>query len=296
MLKFLNPLNRFKYKIEDGKVTSAPANTVNAVIPYGVKSIGMKSFKNCAKTLESVAFPDTVINTTGAFDGCEKLSRVDFGKSIESIYDFDGCQFSEITIPASVTKLDGFRKCNGLKSVTVPGSVKSLSGFSKCENLEQVALSEGIRGIGKWAFSDCKKLTSVTIPASVSSIGHGAFNGVKTFHFKGTKEQWDAIHRLSWFSDWAVEEDLQWAYRPSCRININHYLFAEGRADGQSTPIVLFHGTEEQWEAFGDARKPIISAIISREELPRNRDYKGGRVYTYVIQAFSLPEDATIDF
>ncbi len=296
LLKFLTSSDRSKYTVNDGELTSVEPGIVDAVIPRGVKYIRMRAFQSCTETLESVVFSDTVAKTTGAFDGCKKLARVDFGNNIEKISDFDGCLFSEITIPEGVTLLDGFRKCAALKSVTVPGSVKNLDGFSGCESLEQVVLSEGVKHIGRWAFSDCKKLTSVTIPASVSSIGAGAFDGVKTFHFRGTKEQWDAIHRLSWRSDWEEEEKLKWAYRSSCRISINHYLFVEERADGLSNPIVLFNGTKEQWEAFGDEKKSVISDIISREEGPRNRDYKGGRVYTYVIRAFSLPEGATIDF
>lgn len=38
-----------------------------------------------------------------------------------------------------------------------------------------IRIPEGVKNIGKYAFSDCHRLTSVTIPSSVTNIGFHAF-------------------------------------------------------------------------------------------------------------------------
>ena len=54
------------------------------------------------------------------------------------------------------------------------------SAFSS-KSLKRVIISDGITGIGWFAFYDCPSLTSVTIPSSVKKIGHSAFSSTAKF-------------------------------------------------------------------------------------------------------------------
>mmetsp|Transcript_8234 Transcript_8234/g.20254 ORF Transcript_8234/g.20254 Transcript_8234/m.20254 type:complete len:453 (-) Transcript_8234:187-1545(-) len=49
--------------------------------------------------------------------------------------------------------------------------------FHNCKHLKSVSLNEGLRIIGKGAFSDCTSLQSVRIPSTVTEIGEEAFWG-----------------------------------------------------------------------------------------------------------------------
>ena len=75
-----------------------------------------------------------------AFNGCESLTSVTFGKN---------SQLTSIGLGA-------FNYCYSLESITIPDRVTS---------------------IGDGVFYGCAKLTSITIPASVTSIGEWAFVG-----------------------------------------------------------------------------------------------------------------------
>ena len=63
--------------------------------------------------------------------------------------------------------------------VVIPEGVKKIgrSAFSGCTNLKEVNIPDGIKTIGDSAFGDCTNLTSITIPESVEKIGDSAFEG-----------------------------------------------------------------------------------------------------------------------
>ena len=73
-------------------------------------------------------------------------------------YAFDGTSVVSITLPESMTTLDGY----------------ALYGATK---LKTVNFPSGITSIGSYAFEFCISLTSITIPDTVTTIGTGAFYG-----------------------------------------------------------------------------------------------------------------------
>ena len=92
------------------------------------------------------------------------------------------CYYLEsITIPDSVTTIDGwaFCNCSSLIDITIPNGVTYISqqAFSNCSSLTNITIPDSVTCIGRSAFSDCIGLTNVTIPNSVTIINPQAFSG-----------------------------------------------------------------------------------------------------------------------
>jgi len=49
-------------------------------------------------------------------------------------------------------------------------------GLEECPGLKSITIPNGVKTIGRGAFSGCTGLTSITIPSSVTSIGNAAFS------------------------------------------------------------------------------------------------------------------------
>ena len=136
----------------------------------------------------------------------------------------DNTTITEIVIPDSVTSIwnSAFSGCSSLTSITIPDSVTSIGSgaFYNCpietatipaiacnyvgnSNLKTVVITSG-ESIGNYAFYNCSSLTSITIPDSVTSIGSMAFyycSSLTSITFQGTKKEWNAIRKGSWWND-----------------------------------------------------------------------------------------------
>lgn len=153
-----------------------------------VVSVEASAFLNNT-AITSVVLPDSITSIgENAFNGCESLTSVTFGKNsqLSSIGPgaFNYCYSLEsITIPESVTSIgsDAFYYCYGLRSVTFGENSQLTSigdgAFNWCESLESITIPDSVTSIGEGAFCCCAKLTSITIPDGVKSIGNHAFAG-----------------------------------------------------------------------------------------------------------------------
>ena len=114
--------------------------------------------------ITSVVFPDGIASIgENAFNGCESLTSVTFGKN---------SQLSSIGPGA-------FNYCYSLESITIPESVTNIGSeaFNYCCGLRSVTFGENsqLTSIGDYAFLGCYSIEGITIPASVTSIGEWAF-------------------------------------------------------------------------------------------------------------------------
>ncbi len=156
----------------------APANSVNLVIPDGVKEIGSEAFHDCAD-LESVVFPNTVnMIPANAFSIAPTGLRVPCCPKLKSVV---------LPVHAAIGS-HAFYGFQSLESVTlnkdgkaaVPPREDAAIGdyaFFFCPELKEVAIPEGVETIGEGAFSSCRKLERVSLPASLKTIGRLAFLG-----------------------------------------------------------------------------------------------------------------------
>lgn len=94
-----------------------------------------------------------------AFQGCSKLTLVDFCTSLKSI---DEC---------------AFRCCAGLTMVELPDSLESIGTAAFAENTElrTVEFDDSLKAIGEEAFYGCSKLTTVNIPKCLLKIDNDIF-------------------------------------------------------------------------------------------------------------------------
>ncbi len=174
-------------------------------IPEGVRNIGQQAFYECENlnninipnTVESVdfyAFKDTgyykneanwqgdliYINhcLIGAKDVATKCNIKD-GCKIISGGVFKECDFTDITIPDSITYIGSyaFSGCRNLTSIAIPDGITEIKEetFDYCTNLKSVSIPDSVTSIGSRAF-DCSGLVDITLPKYVTEIGDGAFS------------------------------------------------------------------------------------------------------------------------
>jgi hypothetical protein len=79
-------------------------------------------------------------------------------------------------LPVTAIGPQAFFDNKNLTSVTIPASVTSIEGwgsFQRCTNLTTVNFAAGSRlqSLGNGAFDSCESLTAITIPAGVTSLG-----------------------------------------------------------------------------------------------------------------------------
>ena len=197
--------NYINYKIlsEEDKTVEVcdwigSSTTGNITIPaevkgYTVVQIGDSALVN-KKSLISVIIPESITHIGKyAFSGCSNLSSVEILNGVTKIgeHAFFNCGLKSITIPGSVLSIGeyAFGGCRNLTSIVVDSNNKVYDSRNNCNALIYTAtdslilgcnstvIPDGIKTIGKLAFSDYKDITSIDIPSSVISIGEGAFEG-----------------------------------------------------------------------------------------------------------------------
>ena len=130
-----------------------------------------------------------------AFNGCESLTSVTFGKNsqVSSIGPgaFNYCYSLEsITIPESVTNIgsDAFIYCYGLRSVTFGENSQLTSigegAFNWCESLESITIPASVTSIGEWAFVECYRLVEVWNLSKLNITAGSEDNGYVGYYAK----------------------------------------------------------------------------------------------------------------
>lgn len=150
---------------------------------YGVTSLGLGCFYNCAGLI-SIIIPDSITNIgDGCFSKCADLTSVTIPPNITSLGNscFYNCTgLTSINLPNNVTSLGSscFKDCTHLTSIDIPNNVISLGAqcFYGCAGLTSIEIPSSVTSLGNSCFNNCTGLTSIEIPLSVTNLGDSCFN------------------------------------------------------------------------------------------------------------------------
>ena len=196
-IKEFNAPNSFKeiwnYAFKDCK----ELETVNL---NNTSSIGDMSFENCI-SLKSIEIPETITEIGSyAFSGCISLMDISLPSNpinlIGSVFYGSGYFNDKNNWVNGILYIDNYLLTTNsdlldLNEITVKEGtiVVAENAFTNNgKNLTKINLPEGLKFIGKSAFSSLYKLESINIPSTVTSIGYGAFSGTTIYD---TESNWE---------------------------------------------------------------------------------------------------------
>ncbi len=177
-------------------------------IPAGVKTIQEGAFTNCAYirniavdegNTEFVSRDGVLFNKDMTVlvqypagkqekwvetpEGQARVYEIPEGVTSVQQWAFSRCYYLDsVTIPQSMTNVQGFNACKSLRFITIPESVSIIgeAAFYGCSNLQKVVIEDGTERIEINAFNSCKALREITLPQTLLYLGGGSFNNCST--------------------------------------------------------------------------------------------------------------------
>lgn len=181
----------------------------------GLKRIGGEAFYGC-KNLKKLTIPETVEYIGGsAFYGCSNiwsltynainaecesfmepnapLEKIVIGDKVRRLPGglFGGKEFTEVTLPACLERIDefAFYGCKNLTTINLSDSIRYIgdNAFYGCSSLKNIHWPLRLTTIGSRAFRQTA-LETISLPEGVTSIGDGAFSDcpAKTVYIPST--------------------------------------------------------------------------------------------------------------
>ena len=254
-------------------------------IPEGVEAIADNAFKDIT-AITGVTFPSTLKSIgSGAFWGCTGITGVEFPASLKTIgrEAFMGCTGIEsLHIPGTVKIIDGnaFGSCTGLKTLVMDdladaeGATYGDGIFGGCTSLNSVRLPQNMPAYNDM-FRRCSSLPKLVLPEGLGALDSTpAASGSTTTQFFGMTSL-DKLVFPSSVKDFPYDmlmgdlERVSYVSLPGAKTvdeivggNIRILVLpatVERYQTNQKAEVILFGGTEEQWNAAAtdDAKSAI---------------------------------------
>ncbi|MGN1347741.1 MAG: leucine-rich repeat domain-containing protein, partial [Acutalibacteraceae bacterium] len=158
------------------------------ILPTGLKSLGTEVFRG-ASSLTEIVLPEGLEKIgVGAFRYCSGLESINFPSSLVSVasYAFEGTNITSLTLPASLTTVDGFSfsrmsyleefivendnpALKAVDGVLFSKDGKTLIAYPRKKANTSYEIPEGVEIISASAFLN-STITSVTFPSTLKRI------------------------------------------------------------------------------------------------------------------------------
>lgn len=151
------------------------------ILPDGVKTIGEKAFYT--SNIKTIELPESLESIEDdAFMWCKQLVSITIPSNVTSIGKgaFYQCNLNSVDIYGICSIGDNAFTMSGIETLNIRNGLKNIgkSAFSNCQFTSLVIPGNDLEIIGEYAFNSCNKLDSFSIN-SVKSIGDYAFSGHK---------------------------------------------------------------------------------------------------------------------
>ena len=148
----------------------------SVTLPNTIKGMGSNAFIGCT-SLTQVTFEEggSYELSDYCFCNCTALTSIELPswlKTVPSLCFANDAALASVTFGENLTYItkDAFRDCSALTSVTIPSTVTSVNGFRRCTGLTSITLNEGITEIEDGAFEGCTGLVEVTLPSTTTAV------------------------------------------------------------------------------------------------------------------------------
>lgn len=138
-------------------------------------------YRNVAMTLTDL--PNVKTIGKSAFEGCSKLTTLNFGQDLMTVDDraFYNCtNVTKLTFPDAITTIgdEAFSDCTALRKLDLGQNLLIIgpSAFENDKALEGIEIPSTLYGLGVASFKNCTSLPYVEVK-SISSVGKEAFMG-----------------------------------------------------------------------------------------------------------------------
>ena len=187
----------------------------------GLSYISSYVFRNC-KSLKEIIIPDSVRKVeTGAFYGCESLTRAHIGKAVEYLGYMDSDDFFEWSRAS-------FEGCANLTTITVDSEnpyfisinnvifskdMKKLIRYTPTKKGDYI-IPDTVDFIKCGAFDSCSGLTSLVIPEGITLLQYGTVYGcasLKTVYWPKSLKREDGYNFLNTDQEKSPLTDIYYA-------------------------------------------------------------------------------------
>lgn len=223
------------FDYEYGYIAGAEDTITAAIIPetidgVKVKGINKSAFEDKDQLVRLEIREGLVSIGSRAFYDCDSLEIVKMEDSVKAVgsasfYSCDVLRQVELSDNIQTLATETFAYCKELESVNLPSQLTDIMGsvFYECEKLAgNIVIPENVWFISGSAFYNCSSITGLEMQSKVIGLGPFAFYGctsLATIEFRRGVEN---IERYSFYG---------------CPMLMN----------------VLYHGTEEHWDAMNIA-------------------------------------------